>query len=75
MGSPPLEQERENRSRVVGGSVNEEEEREVLAAFQTAGIKVKSKAARVVLLAYARSTKVRDAVTAFIADNPVLLAD
>lgn len=69
MPSPSAEQERETRDRTVGGSVTSAEEGEILSAFDTAGLKVKSQAARAVLLAYARSTRVRDAVTAFLRNN------
>jgi hypothetical protein len=75
MGSPIIEQERDRRDRVVAGSVNDAEEREVLDAFEQAGFKVKSKAARVILMSFARSARVRDSVAAFARENPVVLAD
>jgi len=75
MVSPIIEQERDRRDRVVAGSVNDAEEGEIIGAFEQAGFKVKSKAARVVLLAFARSAKVRDAVAVFARENPVLVAD
>lgn len=75
MGSPVIGQERESRDRIVGGSVNETEEAEILDSFVTAGFKVKSKAARVILQAFARSSAVREAVAEFARQNPVVLAD
>lgn len=75
MGSPFIEQERDRRDRVVAGSVNDAEEQEIIDSFEQAGFKVKSKAARVILLGFARSTRIRDAVAAFTRENPVVLAD
>lgn len=54
--------------------MNTDEEDEILAAFSKNGMAVKSQAARVVLLSYARSKKVRDAVAAYVRDNLQLLA-
>lgn len=75
MGSPFIEQERDRRDLVVAASVNKPEETEVIESFEQAGFKVKSKASRVVLLSFARSAKVRDAVAAFVRENPLVLSD
>ena len=77
MESPIIDQvvERERREKVVAGSVNGPEELEILGSFEQAGFKVKSKAARVVLLSFARSVKVRDAVAVYVRENPDLLVD
>lgn len=74
MTSPAAEQERPPRDRTVGGSVSPEEEREILDAFGQAKMPVKARATRAVLLSFARSTKVRDAVYTFLNDNRDLLA-
>lgn len=77
MESPIIDQvvERERREKVVAGSVNSAEEQEILDSFEQAGFKVKSKAARVVLLSFARSVRVRDAVAAFAKASPEVLVD
>jgi len=74
MGSPPLEQDKDRRDRVVGGSVSLNEEAEILAAFDQAGLPNKSRAARAVFLAFSRSTKVRDAVSAYLRENIEVVA-
>jgi len=68
------QQQELSRRKVLAAGVNEPEEREILSAFEQASFGNKSKAARVVLLSYARSTQVRDAVAAFLRDNLDVLA-
>jgi len=74
MTGPSQEQERETKSRTVGGTVTPSEEVEILAAFGQAGMPNKSRAARAVLLGFSRSTRVRDAVAAFLRENLDVLA-
>jgi len=69
-----VNQQELSRRKVLAASVNEPEEGEILLAFEQASFGNKSKAARVVLLAYARSAKVRDSVAAFLRDNLDILA-
>lgn len=73
MGSPPVQQE--TRSRTVGGSVTPTEEGEILGAFDQSTYGNKSRTARVILLAYTRSTKIRDEVSRFVREHPELLVD
>jgi hypothetical protein len=74
MGEPTAAPESTRRNIVVAASVNLGEEDEILAAFQQAVLGVKSKAARIIMLSFARDAKVRDAVAAFLRDNQELLA-
>jgi len=74
MSNPQVEQERENRDRIVGGSVTATEEKDILAAIDQGGFRNKSQGARVILLAYTRSAKVRDFVASYLRDNIDLLA-
>lgn len=74
MTSPTQGQERETKNRTVGGTVTPAEEVEVLAAFDQAGMPNKSRATRAVLLAFSRSTRVRDAVASFLRENLDVLA-
>ncbi len=74
MANPPIEQEREPKGKVVAGSVSASEETEIIQAFQGANLPNKSRAARAILLAFSRSTKVRDAVAEFLRENIEILA-
>ena len=74
MASPSSEQERETKEKVVGGNVTPTEEGEILTAFDKEGLGVKSRAARAVLLAFARSPEVRRSVATFLRANMNILA-
>jgi hypothetical protein len=76
------EARQETRSKVIGATCNTAEEEEIVEAFLSAGFKrnrdgspAKAGAARMILLAFARSVKVRDAVAAFLRENPELFTD
>ena len=51
------------RRKVVGGSVDETEKAEIQSALEQSGFRNESEGVRVVMLAFARSTRVRDAVS------------
>lgn len=76
------EAKQETRSKVVGATCNAAEENEIIEAFLSAGFKrnrdgspAKAGAARMILLAFARSVKVRDTVARFLRENPEIFTD
>ena len=57
------------RRDVIGGSVSDEERRQVITAYEQARFKNISQGCRVVNLAFAESAEVRDAVARWFVEN------
>lgn len=57
------------RKELIGASVNRDEKGRILVAFAQGGFRTTSEGGRKVLLAYAESAAVRDAVHAYLRDR------